>query len=51
MGWIMGFSELKEKVASKIEACFFYRNAEGEEAQKKAKRNVLIASAGNRTRI
>ena len=45
MGWIMGFSELKEKLASKIEACFFYRNAEGEEAQKKAKRNVLIASA------
>lgn len=45
MGWIMDFSELKDKLASRIESLFFYRSAEGEEAKKKAKRNLLAASA------
>lgn len=45
MGWIMDFSELKDKLASRIESLFFYRSAEGEEAKKKAKRNLLVASA------
>ena len=45
MGWIMDFSELKDKLASRIESLFFYRSAEGEEAKKKAKRNLLVVSA------
>ena len=41
----MDFSEFKEKLAGKLEELFCYRSAQGEEAGKKAKRNVLIASA------
>lgn len=48
MGWIMNFSELKEKLADKVsrrlEEWFLYRNSDGDDAKRRARRNVYIAS-------